>query len=617
MTSFYANQNQTSTPNPDWSLDFYDSIPASRAGLPQALLPSVQDIEKLDPPQEQPLATLLANLLIPCPPHCGDDATLTAGLLDELAHPDEFPSLPSGTVQPFTAGWTLAPQEVQQAFSFRRAYDNLLNSFTSRPPAVSLAPPAVVDLSMSATGIENSEDRPLAGSGRASAVADHEHDIKSIKDVANSGDAKNAEVSDIPVEEDDYPDGGLAAWLVIIGAKALAAEMSTFGYVNAWGAYYETVLLEGTSPSTIAWIGSVQYALCFLPCIIFGRLFDLGYFKSFFGAASILLVVATFLIAECTTYWQLLLCQGIALGLSCGAVFGPVVSIVSQWFKKKRGIALGINACGSSIGGTIFPIMFRNLQTEVGYALRYALVALSFIFNFRRFKWTMRIFGFLLMFTLGFANLTLRRRLPPVNVTGGLFNFSVWKNPAFLVYTVSGLVSFLGLYTVLTYIGASGPTQGLTDNYSFYLVVIANAASGFGRLTSGVIADRIGPINIMTPMMAFTGIFTYIWPFVHGTAAVTIIAIFYGYASGAYIGLCPAPMINFGEPGDSGRRIGMYFTTMAFGAVAGPPISGAINNATGSDKPVGIYAGSAIMVSVVGMYLTRYFALKGYEKKSR
>ncbi|TFY78237.1 hypothetical protein EWM64_g5780 [Hericium alpestre] len=124
MTSFYANQNLTSTPNPDWSLDFYDSIPASRAGLPQALLPSVQDIEKLDPPQEQPLATLLSNLLIPCPPHCGDDVALT-GLLDELAHPDEFPSLPPGTVEPFTAGRTLAAEEVQQAFSFMSTYDHL------------------------------------------------------------------------------------------------------------------------------------------------------------------------------------------------------------------------------------------------------------------------------------------------------------------------------------------------------------------------------------------------------------------------------------------------------------------------------------------------------------
>ena len=35
----------------------------------------------------------------------------------------------------------------------------------------------------------------------------------------------------------------------------------------------------------------------------------------------------------------------------------------------------------------------------------------------------------------------------------------------------------------------------------------------------------------------------------------------------------------------------MYFTVMALGAIAGPPISGAINVATGGYKAVGIYAG--------------------------
>ena len=109
-------------------------------------------------------------------------------------------------------------------------------------------------------------------------------------------------------------------------------------------------------------------------------------------------------------------------------------------------------------------------------------------------------------------------------------------------------------------------------------------------------------------MMA--GIITYIWPFVNGEASLIVIAVLYGYgysavfvtppptnytqlrfSSGAYVGLLAAPMIAFGETGDVGRRTGMYFTILSFGAVAGPPISGAINTATGSYKAVGIYAG--------------------------
>jgi hypothetical protein len=63
------------------------------------------------------------------------------------------------------------------------------------------------------------------------------------------------------------------------------------------------------------------------------------------------------------------------------------------------------------------------------------------------------------------------------------------------------------------------------------------------------------------------------------------------FGSGAYVSLMSMPVIAFGEIEDVGRRIGMSFTIIAFGALAGPPISGAVNNATGGFKAVGYYAG--------------------------
>ncbi|KAI0063412.1 MFS general substrate transporter [Artomyces pyxidatus] len=419
-----------------------------------------------------------------------------------------------------------------------------------------------------------------------------------------------------PPSDDDYPDGGLQAWLVVVGG--LFVTMSTFGYVNAWGVrspanhpldstdriasqafqdYYENVLLVGTSPSTIAWIGSIQYSLVFLPALVAGRLFDIGQFRIPLTVATLLLLVCTFLIAECTEYWQLLLCQGFGVGLSCGIVFGPTMGIVAHWFKKRRSTALGIIACGSSVGGTVFPIAFRNLTISVG------------------FKWTMRIIGFILVLTLGVANLTLKRRLPPSYASGGLFNFKQFRSPAYSFYTAAGFVAFLGLYTVLTYVDAAAPSQGISGDLSFYLVSIANAASGVGRITSGIAADRVGPLTLMTPFTAVAGIMTFVWPFVHGRAPVVVVTVFYGISSGAYAGLLAAPMMAFGETADVGRRTGMFMTVMSFGALAGPPISGAINVATGGYHAVGIYAGTAVMISVVLLSLSRYCVLGGWRGK--
>ena len=98
-------------------------------------------------------------------------------------------------------------------------------------------------------------------------------------------------------------------------------------------------------------------------------------------------------------------------------------------------------------------------------------------------------------------------------------------------------------------------------------------------------------MNIMIPFTAVAGILTYIWPFVRGKAAYIVVAIIYGFASGAYISLFIIPIIVMGEHGDLGRRLGMFITIGSIGALTGPPISGAINNRTGGYAAVGIYAG--------------------------
>lgn len=132
----------------------------------------------------------------------------------------------------------------------------------------------------------------------------------------------------------------------------------------------------------------VQYSLVFIPGLVTGRLFDMGLFRVPLALASAFLVVATFLVAECKEYWQFLLCQGFAVGVSVkfgsdtpftdvlqlgsGIIFGPLLGVVAHWFKRRKGFALGMVAIGSSFGGTLFPIAARRLITEVGYVNRFA-----------------------------------------------------------------------------------------------------------------------------------------------------------------------------------------------------------------------------------------------------
>ena len=62
-------------------------------------------------------------------------------------------------------------------------------------------------------------------------------------------------------------------------------------------------------------------------------------------------------------------------------------------------------------------------------------------------------------------------------------------------------------------------------------------------------------------------------------------------ASGAFISLFPVVTTRLGSAEDVGLRTGVQMTFMSLGALAGPPISGAIQQQTGSFHMVGVYAG--------------------------
>ncbi|KAG1890890.1 MFS general substrate transporter [Suillus subluteus] len=387
----------------------------------------------------------------------------------------------------------------------------------------------------------------------------------------------------------EAPDGGIRAWLAVFAQVQFDSRRCTrFGFSNSWGvfqAYYEENLLLHTPPSTIAWIGSTQYALTYLPSLMTGRLFDLGYFKIPFFAASCVLVACTFLNRG------LFLTQGVGLGIGCGFVFSPAIVIVSQWFSKRRGLALSATTLGAALGSIVFPVVAQKLIPLIG------------------FRWTVRVFGFMLMAAMGTANIFLKRRLPPVNVRGGLFNLKAFRNKAYSTYCVSGIVILLGLYTELTYISVSVIAIGVSKDFSFYIIAIANAASAFGRVSSGLLGDKIGALNTMAIFTAITGITTIAWPFAKNESQLIAIATIHGFSIGAYITLYSAPAVAMGKMEDAGRRVGMFMSIIGFGGIAGPPISGAIRTTTGGFAAAGYYAGGSIIFGVALLLVAQYLHL--------
>ncbi|PIL26829.1 MFS general substrate transporter [Ganoderma sinense ZZ0214-1] len=424
-------------------------------------------------------------------------------------------------------------------------------------------------------------------------------------------------IEEVEEAEDCIPDGGLRAWLVVFG---VSLGMGAFiGPMNAWGtwqAYYQDNLLQDRSSSDIAWIGSVQSALGYGPGLIVGRLFDMGYFRLPTFISSVLFVACIFLTAECTRYWQFLLCQGFGIGITGGVFFNIGSMVLTHWFKKRLGLALAIAYGGTSVFGCASIHAYGNTGKPGGYFCTFA--------NGRShlhegsapaLQWAMRVLGFIILGLLVITNLTAAGRLPGTRNLGPLFNLSEFKKPAYSVYVLSLIINNLALNNALAYITVSAIDEGFDANFSYDLLAIVNAVMTLGQLVGGLLADRYDPLDVLIGSTLLDAVVNFAWPFATNVAALVVITVLIGLSIGGVYASMVQPFERMGRLADVGMRMGMGFTLITGGLVAGSPISGAILDATGSYENVGYYSGSILVLSAALMAATKYLMAKPAEAR--
>jgi MFS family permease len=228
------------------------------------------------------------------------------------------------------------------------------------------------------------------------------------------------------------PDGGLRAWIQV--ACAWVAITTSWGFVNSFGAfqtYYEEILPQ--SNSTISWIGSTQACLMFVIGTFSGRAFDAGWFLPTVIFGMLVQFIGIFTMSLATNYWQLLLSHGVCTGLGGGIFFIPIMSLVSTYFAKRRGLALGIVTTGNSIGGIVYPTIVRQLLGRVG------------------FGWTVRVLGLINVITLCTILVFMKPRLPP-RKSGPLFDPDTFRDVPYLLYVLGTCFLMPPVYFVYYYV---------------------------------------------------------------------------------------------------------------------------------------------------------------------
>ena len=199
-------------------------------------------------------------------------------------------------------------------------------------------------------------------------MGNEEDSLSRKSESGEDGDVENIPPS-APDFNKDIPNGGLTAWLQVIGSFFLffntwfvphfssqpltsaPPDIENRGIVNTFGVYQTYYMSSlGETPSNISWIGSIQAYLLLLIGVATGPLYDAGYFRHLIFTGSFLVVFGLMMTSISSVYWQVMLAQALCIGFGCGCLFVPSVAILSTYFSTKKAFVTGIAASGSSLG---------------------------------------------------------------------------------------------------------------------------------------------------------------------------------------------------------------------------------------------------------------------------
>ena len=322
--------------------------------------------------------------------------------------------------------------------------------------------------------------------------------------------------------------------------------------------------------------------------VLTGPLFDKGYFRVLITTGTILTLFGFMMTSLCKGYWQIMLAQAFCIGLGNGMLFIPSVAILPQYFSTKKALANGITAAGSSFGGIIYPIVFRQLYPRIGFA------------------WATRVLGFISLVTCMFSVLVMRPRIMPKQKRA-LLDLAAFKEWPYTLFCAAIFCGFLGFYGPVYYLSPYAINLHLTDvNLGFYLLPILNATSIVGRVVPNFISDKTGPLNMYIPASCITGILALGWIGIHSTGGIVAFAALYGFFSGGFVSLPPVAIVSLTpDMRTLGTRMGQCFFVSALGLLVGAPVSGAILNSTGTYLGLQLFCGLTILLNAVLVLVAR------------
>ncbi|KAI7903125.1 major facilitator superfamily domain-containing protein [Cokeromyces recurvatus] len=314
---------------------------------------------------------------------------------------------------------------------------------------------------------------------------------------------------------------------------------------------------------------------------------------SIFGLRCILIVGTIFvglgleMAGFSSQIWHLYITQGAIFGIGASSIYVAIMSVAPQWFTRRRGLALGMIASGSGIGGLIIPFIMTSINSSLGSS------------------WTYRILGFICLACDIIACITVKEKKPSSvklrKKLSQIINFSVLKNTNYVLFAVASNIGLFGYFIPYFFIPSYATYLGLSNSQGSALVAVTAACNFVGRIITGFLADKIGKINTNLLFTFITSLSCFlIWTFAESYGSLMGFSTVFGLTSGSFFALLsPITAYLLGmEQFPSG--LSLLLLTNAI-PVFGPNIASAIEASVNSSPffSYKMFAGVAYLLSTI------------------
>ena len=300
----------------------------------------------------------------------------------------------------------------------------------------------------------------------------------------------------------------------------------------------------------------------------------------------------------------------VLMGVSLGFVgVLPCVVLVSNWFVRRRGTALGILLTGTSVGGVVIPPIATPLIERFGW--RPAMMILS-----------------LFIWVILFPAIVLLVKTKPSEIGGspdgddlpatqsaapaleGLTFAEALRTPIFWIFAVAAAMVFYPIFVTSQQLILQAAKIGFSPWQGTMVLSGLFAVSVAGKFLFGHLSDRFAPARVILVCTAIMFASTFLLLDLNQTTALVFLIPFgLGYG-GAFVLIQRLAADFFGQR-DYPKILGAITIGDTLGAVVGGMITGRLADTYGGDYTVGFYG----VIAAAGIALCLMICLNLLVKK--